>query len=138
MVMVNYSILVFDVMKWSSKKHSSGKVSRFSDDKVVRSSEPNAEVNIEINNDSEEFSEGIKNDFMSDENLQRRWDMLSDDEKDEIVNWLASEHDMSDKGHGDVNDLYKLRKHFTSGFSDKDREREERTFNEFIFERTHD
>lgn len=48
-------------MGWKSKKDGT----HFNDDKVVRSSEPNTEVNIEIDNNSEEFSEGVKKDFES-------------------------------------------------------------------------
>lgn len=50
-------------MGWSSKKHSSGKVSHFNDEKVIRSSEPNTELNIEIDNNSDDFSEGVRDEF---------------------------------------------------------------------------
>ena len=46
-------------MGWKSKKDGT----HFNTDKTVRSSEPSAEVNIEIDNNSEEFSEGVKKDF---------------------------------------------------------------------------
>ena len=46
-------------MGWKSKKDGT----HFNTDKTVRSSEPGTEVNLEIDNNSEEFSEGIRKDF---------------------------------------------------------------------------
>ena len=46
-------------MGWKSKKDGT----HFNNDKVIRSSEPSAEVNIEIDNNSDDFSEGVKKDF---------------------------------------------------------------------------
>ena len=49
-------------MGWKSKKDGT----HFNTDKTVRSSEPDTEVNIEIDNNSEEFSEGVRKDFADD------------------------------------------------------------------------
>ena len=46
-------------MGWKSKKDGT----HFNTDKTVRSSEPSTEINMEIDNNSDEFSEGIKRDF---------------------------------------------------------------------------
>ena len=50
-------------MGWKSKKDGT----HFNTDKTVRSSEPSVEVNLEIDNNSDEFSEGVKKDFENQE-----------------------------------------------------------------------
>ena len=49
-------------MGWKSKKDGT----HFNTDKTIRSSEPGTEVNIEIDNNSEEFSEGVRKDWIDD------------------------------------------------------------------------
>mgnify|MGYP001584311663 FL=1 len=46
-------------MGWKSKKDGT----HFNTDKTVRSSEPSVEVNLEIDNNSDDFSEGVRKDF---------------------------------------------------------------------------
>ena len=46
-------------MGWKSDKEGN----HFNDKKMIRSSEPSTEVNVEIDNNSDDFSEGVKKDF---------------------------------------------------------------------------
>lgn len=67
-------------MGWKSKKDGT----HFNTDKTIRSSEPGTEVNIEIDNNSEEFSEGVRKEYGNSD------DLSYDDLEKELTSYFES------------------------------------------------
>ena len=79
------------------------------DKKTVRSSEPSTEVNIEIvNNDSDEFSEGVRKDFEEDEgkkleNIKKMFEIDNKYSKERIeIEYDRFTSGITDFGSGDI------------------------------------